>query len=300
MSMRVATFALSGSLMNHALTTQAKLAEKQTQEASGLVSSDYGGLGTDAGKLVDLEVSLSRAQAYADAATQATERVEVMYSATGSIIDALTDARTTLSSASVDTEDLVAVQETAASLLEEVVSLLNTQYEGRYLFAGTDTLEAPVDLSGYTAVDADTADTGYYAGDSTIISVKVDADRTVSYGVTADNEAFEKTIRVLSLIADSDSDTLTDDDLETLSNLLVEAQDEVIAVQSGLSLAAATLENAAAEQEDFVSIAETSIDDLRSADLAEVAVAVAQYETQLEASYAAVGKLSSVSLLDYL
>ncbi len=298
MSMRVATFALSSSLMNHALTTQAKLAEKQTQEASGLVSSDYGGLGTDAGKLVDLEVSLSRAQAYADAATQATKRVEVMYSATGSIVDALIDARTTLSSASVDTEDLVAVQETAASLLEEVVSLLNTQYEGRYLFAGTDTLEAPVDLSGYTAVDADTADTGYYGGDSTIISVKVDADRTVSYGVTADNEAFEKTIRVLSLIADSD--TLTDGDLETLSNLLVEAQDEVIAVQSGLSLAAASLENAAAEQEDFVSIAETSIDDLRSADLAEVAVAVAQYETQLEASYAAVGKLSSVSLLDYL
>ncbi|MEI2384796.1 flagellin [Breoghania sp. JC706] len=299
MVMRVATFALSNSLLNYALTTQAKLAEKQTQEASGLISSDYGGLGTDAGKLVDLEVSLARANSYSSAAEQATNRVEVMYSATGSIVDALTQARTEVSAASVDTSDIDTLQDLAASLLEEVESLLNTQYEGRYLFAGSNTQEAPVDLDSYTGgSDLDTADTSYYTGDDTIITVQVGSDRKVAYGVTADNDAFEQTIRALSYIADADE--LTSDDLTAISEMLVDAQDAVIAIQSGLSLSASALENAQTEQENFIALTETSIDDTRSADLASVAVAVAQYETQLEASYAAVGKLSSLSLLDYL
>ncbi|PTW59327.1 flagellar hook-associated protein 3 FlgL [Breoghania corrubedonensis] len=299
MAMRVATFALSSTLLNYALTTQAKLAEKQTQEASGLISSDYGGLGSDAGKLVDLEVSKARAESYSSAAEQATNRVEVMYSATGSIVDALTQARTEISAASVDTSDIDTLQDLASSMLEEVESLLNTQYEGRYLFAGGNTQETPVDLDSYTGgTDLDTADTSYYTGDDTIISVQVGSERTVSYGVTADNDAFEKTIRALSYIANADS--LNSDDLEAISDMLVDAQDAVIAIQSGLSLSAASLENAQSEQDDLVALTESSVEDIRSADLATVAVEVAQYETQLEASYAAVGKLTSLSLLDYL
>ncbi|MDJ0932523.1 flagellin [Breoghania sp.] len=296
--MRVTTFALSNFLLTYALSTQVKLAEKQTQEASGLLSSTYGGLGSDAGTLVDLEVSLARSESYAYAAEQATNRVEVMYSATGSIVDLLTDMRTEVSAASVDTSDIDTFQDTAASLLEELESLLNTQYEGRYLFAGSNTQEEPVDLDSYTATDLTTADTSYHSGDDTIISVHVSSQRTVSYGVTADNDAFEEAIRVLSYIANADE--LTDDDLETIGDMLVEAQDGVIAIQSGLSLDAGSLENAQTEQEELIALTETSIDDIRSVDLATVAVEIAQYETQLEASYAAVGKLSDFSLLDYL
>ena len=61
--MRVATFPSINQMVDGALQTQATMANLQTQESSGLVSSDYGGLGAQAGQVLNLQVSISQAQA---------------------------------------------------------------------------------------------------------------------------------------------------------------------------------------------------------------------------------------------
>jgi flagellar hook-associated protein 3 FlgL len=297
MAMRVSTFGQSSSLLQQALATQAKLAEKQAQQSSGLISSSYAGLGSDAGQLVNLEVSISRSNSYISASEQAVTRIEMMYSALGSVSDLLTEARAAVS-AVASGDDTDTLQSLAESYLEDIASYMNTRYEGRYLFSGSETEVTPVDLDSYVATDLTTDNTDYYQGDDTIISVKAGSDRTISYGITADTEGLEKAMRALSYLANADP--LVTDELSDISDLLIEAQDAVIALQSGLGFKSSTLENIIASEEDFVASASEMATDLSSVDIAAVAVEAANYETQLEASYAALGKLSDLNLLDYL
>lgn len=294
---RVATFAHSSKLLSLAMQTQSRLAEKQVQEASGLISSTYGGLGADAGSVVNLEVSLTRAQSYLSSAQTALSRVEMMYSAVGGISDILTSIRSSVNG--VITEDQLSdLQALAASYLEDISSLLNTRYEGRYLFGGGMTSSAPVDTGSYVVTDLDTADTSYYSGDSVIQSVRISADRELSYGVTGDNAAFEETLRVLSYLANAAD--LTVADLPEISEALVSAQDKVIAVQSTLSIKAASLETAITREEDYITAISETINSKKSVDVVALAAEIATMETQLQASYSIIGKLSNFSLLDYL
>lgn len=298
MVMRVATFALSDSMIAAALRTQAKVAEYQVQSASGEISSDFGGLGADAKKVVDLQVSIAQSKAYADAATSADDRVQVMYSATGSIVDLLTSYKSTLTGALSTSSDTDTLVESAQSLMEEVASALNTQYGGRYLFGGSRTETAPVDLSSYPDSAATGSDTSYYQGNDDIASVRVSGSQTVAYGVTADADGFEQALRSLSMIANAtsiDSDTISD-----ALDLATSALDAVTGTRATLSLKASQLENATSNQQDYQDYASSLSSTLTDVDVAAVTAKISTYQTQLEASYSALSKILGLRLGDYL
>lgn len=297
MVMRVATFSQTSTILQSALQTQARLAQNQEQQASGILSGDYAGLGQSAVTLVDLEVSVSRSQAAVDAAGDTLTRVETTYSVLGGISDILTSMRSNVTAVLTE-EDIAGLQTVAASYLEDVASLLNTQLAGRYLFAGSSTQDAPVDLQTYEAATLTDVDTGYYTGDDYTQSVRLGTDRTIEYGVTADEDAIEAALRAISYAASADP--LSMDDVATLSDLLVSAQDGIIALQSMSSTTAASLESFITSEESFIASAEEMITEVSSADIAELIVEASSYEVQLEASYAALGSLSDLSVLDYL
>lgn len=300
-AMRVATFAQSNKMIADALRVQSVMAEKQTQESSGLISTDYGGYGSDAQHVVNLQVSVTRAQSYIDAATLADSKVQVMYSAVGSMTDILTQLRSQLSAASTGSStETNSVISSAQQMLEEMGSLMNTQYDGQYVFGGGKTDIAPVDLSSFSsgARSLTTADTSYYGGDDEIASVRVAADQTVSYGVTADNSAFEEVMRVLKFVANSTS--LSSSDISSALDLAGTALDDTAAVQAKLSNAASSIETASARQTDYKSYTETLSSDLTSVDVAAITAQLSTYESQLTASYSALGKILSMNLASYL
>jgi len=301
MGMRVATFANSERMLNASLATQARLADLQMQQASGSLSTDYGGLGSNTRPLLDLEATLKTSRAYADAAKGAGGRVEVMYSALSSVTDLLTDFRAqlvSLMSSDSTTASRAALTSAAEGFMAELASLLNTSYEGRYLFGGNSTLQVPVDLSSY-APDAGSASTSYYQGDDAVASVKISRDQTVSYGITASESAFEQAFRALGSIANA-GDAPSDELLQSSYDLIVSSLDATIALQSKLSITAGTLERGEERQADYQSMLEGAISDLRDADVTAIAVRIANYQTQLQASYSAIAKLQSLSLVDYL
>jgi flagellar hook-associated protein 3 FlgL len=304
MTMRVATFAMTDRLLDTALRTQAKTAELQIQQASGLISDDYGGLGGYAKDVVSLETSITRAQAYIDSATSARNRIEIMYSACGSMVDLLSTMRSQLTSAMGSLEnDVTSLQSAAAEILEEFSSLLNTQYEGRYLFAGGQTDSPAVDTSDATyaaASSPSSVDTSYYLGDSDIASVRTSSDQIIQYGVTADNSAFEKSLRALNLLKNMSVDPVDSAVLEEAQALIVDGLDGVLAVQTGLSLDEAAMERAIDTQEDYVAYGSSRVSDLRDVDVAAVAASLATYEAQLQASYSALGRIQKLSLLNYI
>jgi flagellar hook-associated protein 3 FlgL len=289
--MRVATFAASDRLLQAALKVQAKQAEATLQQASGQISDNYGGLGNKAGSVVSLQSSVSMSKSYAEAANTASTRVEAMYDAVDNIIDQITSMKATLSSFSATSSGTDELQVTAEEMLESLASLMNTQLGGRYLFAGSAVDRPPVDLDSLaSATSPSSSDTGYYQGDDAVTSVKVSSEQTVSYGVTADNENFEKALRALSLVASGATD----------SDALDEAISGLATVQTRLSLNASALKTAISDQENYQDFAGDLATSLSGVDVAVVAARMSAYETQLQAAYAAIGNIASLKLSSYL
>ena len=301
MMMRIATFALSDQMVAGALRTQATMANLQVQESSGLKSETFAGYGSDTQHVVNLQVSVARAQSHIDAATLADSKVQVMYSAVGSMTDIITQLRTQLSAATTggSTETSSAIS-SAQQLLTQMGSLLNTQYDGKYLFGGARDSTAPVDLTSFASGTGSTttADTSYYKGDGEIASVRVADDQTVSYGVTADNSAFEQVMRTLKFVANSSS--LSSSDITRALDLASNALSATTAVQAKLSSAATQIESASALQSDYRSFAQTLSSDLTGVDVAAVTAQLSTYQTQLTASYSAIAKIQGLNLASYL
>ena len=301
MVMRIATFALSDQMIANALRTQAIMANEQVQESTGLKSEDFAGYGSDTQHVINLQVSVSRAQSYIDAGKLADSKIQVMYSAVGSMTDIITQLRSQLSAASTgsSTEASSAIS-TAQQMLQQMGSLLNTQYDGQYVFSGARTTTAPADLSSFATGTGSTttADTSYYKGDSEIASVRVADDQTVSYGVTADNSAFEQVMRVLKFVANSSS--LSSTDITQALDLASTALDATSTVQAKLSSSASQIESAGTRQTDYQSFAQTLGSDLTSVDVAAVTAQLSTYQSQLTASYSAIAKIQSLNLASYL
>ena len=300
-AMRIATFAQSNKMISDAMRVETVMANKQIQESTGVISTDFGGYGSDAQHVVNLQVSVTRAQSYIDAATLADSKVQVMYSAVGSMTDILTQLRSQLSAASTGSStESNSVITTAQQMLEEMGSLMNTQYDGQYVFAGGKTDTAPVDLTSFSSGSGSltTTDTSYYKGDGEIASVRVASDETVSYGVTADNSAFEEVMRVLKFVANSTS--LSSSDISSALDLAGTALDDTAAVQARLSNNAASIETASSRQTDYKSYAETLSNDLTGVDVAAITAQLSTYQAQLTASYSALAKILSLNLASYL
>jgi flagellar hook-associated protein 3 FlgL len=170
-------------MINGALRTEATMANLQIQEASGVQSEFLAGYGADTQQVVNLQVSVTRAQSYIDAATSADGKIEAMSSTMTTILNSLADLRSQLSAATITSATGTASAiSTAQQMLEDIKGQLNAQYNGQFMFSGARTSTAPVDLStfGTGAGSLTTADTSYYQGDDGIASVRVSADQVVS------------------------------------------------------------------------------------------------------------------------
>lgn len=301
MVMRVATFAMTDMMVTNAMRTEATMANMQVQEASGLSSGYEAGYGANTEHVVNLQVSVTRAQSYIDAATIADSKAQVMYSTVGQITELVTNLKTDLSAASTSSSTAIGSAITSAQqMLQELGGLLNTQYDGQYVFSGAKTSTAPVDLSSFASGTGSlsTADTSYYQGDSNIASVRVANDQSVSYGLNADNSAFEQVMRVLKFVANSS--TLSATDITSALTAADSALDAVSTVQAKLSNADSQIKSAITLQGDYQSYAQTLGTDLTSVDVAAVTAQLSTYQAQLTASYSALGKIQSLNLANYL
>jgi len=301
MTARVSTFGINQQMLAASLRTQARMAEMQLQEASGLVSTDYGGLGTEARPLISLELEKTRADRYQAAAETASARNELVYSALGDMADILTSFRsqlTALMSTDVTETAKAALVSSAAGWLEEFAARLNSTYNGQYLFGGPDTVSDPVDVEALSFA-LDSENTAYYQGGGSLYAAQIGEGEVLSYGINADASAFEQALRALGSVASAESD-LSDIDVADVLDLVISAVDAIGGLQGATSVAATRLERASASQAELSAALETEIADINGVDVTAVTASLTAYETQLQASYAALAKVQSLSLLDYL
>lgn len=295
--MRISTAGMNNQLIGQALKVQSSYAESLTQQSSGLKSASLSGLSGNAGAAAGLTADITRSEKLEALATSATSELEIAYSAVGGIVDSVESMLTSISAAisgSADDTTLATLQLSAADAFTDVVTQLNTKYANTYVFGGGATSTAPVDASAYDSADA----TAYYQGSDTLRSVMLEGGASLSFGVTADADGFSDTLKALDLIANtSPLDTAT---MQEALDLLNGAVSDLGTIQERLSSQTDKLGAVVDAQTDFQLYAGEMRDSLTTVDVATASAETAQRQVLLEASFAALSSLKSVSVLDYL
>ncbi len=301
---RISTFANNTALMAQALKVQSQLAEKQMESASGDKSQDYKGVASTASQIVSLESSLNRSMTYVDNGELVIGRIEIMQSSITALTDLASNFKSDLTTAlGGDNAQSTGINTIASSNLEEAAATINLQVGGRYLFAGSITDQQPVNVDNppyAPIISPSTADDSYYSGNEDVASVLLNDNLDIEYGVAGSESGFEKLLRAMNIAANASEDPMDQAAFEEAFELVNEAIDELLIIQTELSVAYNTAERAVDEQVDYQLYAGNWLDDAKSADVGQTTLELSQLEAQLEASYSATTKLINLSLTDYI
>ena len=312
MADRISSFAQTSTLINNNLRVQANYAEKQVQISTGVISNTFQGISDDTNEILSLESDYNRLMNQSANAQQALDRNETAFSAIGNIIEVgqsiLTSINGVISSTGSSTAQ---IQEAVANVLNLTAGALNSQVGGRYIFSGSATDTAPVNINdpawgGATLIPPvapatdptlPPANTSYYQGNSDDLSVEASNALVVNYGIQANEESLEKVMRAYDLILTTPDDQ---DTLELAYDLLLEGLDEVAELQAIIAQDSRIISQAIDANLDEMNLIDNLLSDLKDIDLAEVTTRIAELQAQLEASYSITTNLLRLNLADFI
>lgn len=120
------------------VNTRKQLEDLQQQLASGKKSTSYAGMGPDRGFAIGLRAQLNAFASYGDSMANTNLRLNLANSVLGRMVDIGKETRTAALNAPVvlDNGGQTTAQHTSRASLAEMLQLLNTQSDNRYLFSG--------------------------------------------------------------------------------------------------------------------------------------------------------------------
>jgi flagellar hook-associated protein 3 FlgL len=279
---------------------------RQVQLASGKVSDRYSGVGVRTEQLLSAEGVVNRATAYEKATGVAASRLEVQAAGLDAIADSLARLRSRFVTAlSTGSADLVFVE--LATEAQRILSALNTETGGVYVFGGTDGAAPPVDARGIDDLAA-AADTDDLFTAAARTRLPVEEGTTVDGGATA-NEIAGGILARLKELADAPGT------LGPFTGQLTAAQAAFLVgkVAEFDALSAALIDhqgaNGVAQRQVAAAVernvqrrnlAEIVASEIEDVDLAEVVARLNQDRLAIEAAAQALAQSRDLSLLNFL
>ncbi len=143
---------------------------------------------------------------------------------------------------------------------------------------------------------------GFYEGNSTKLSVRIDPNATVDYGVTADEPGFEKLFRALYMVRNANvtSGNIDTATLESALGLAIEAIEEIPDIGSWIGSDRLALEQMMTRHQDFIVFTGEAINKIETVDVAAAVARMSIDQVLLEASYMLTARLSQLSLANFL
>ncbi len=272
----------------------------QIQISSGLKSQNYSGISDVSGRLVNFEGANARLNQYLDDITVTRNRLSLAETQVDSIRDMANQFRNDLLNAlNAENDQFQPTAEIAKQFMDQMESLLNVKDGDQYIFSGSRSDVAPVNLKAFsTPIDVNTSNTEYYQGDDYEAFSRVGEGRTVTYGTTANDPTFEKLIRAMRNVFNNPNDNgkLRD------SLALVEevAQKDIPAMISGIGVKVAQMDRIQDIHEQNILILTNTISEMKDTNIIDASAKVSQENNILQASFLALSKISSISLANYL
>jgi flagellar hook-associated protein 3 FlgL len=303
--MRVTTSMIAGNLIARLAQTTERIYQLQGQIASGkrvLRPSDDP---TAAARARSLHSDLAQIGRYADNVSYATNLLQDLDGTLSAIANVVRDARDIAVQAANPTltqNQPVALAAQVDQLIGRLVSLGNTQRDGRYIFAGHRTLTQPFAASGSPPPPVD------YSGDSGQMQIEVAQGETVVANITGDtlfnaggaaNPALDDLFTTLThlrdeiLAGDANAVSARLADLDAHLSRVLELRAEVGGRVNRLQLSADRLDNMRISLSEMASKAE-------DADLARAVVDLQTQQNIYQATAASAAQIGQLTLLDFL
>lgn len=178
-------------------------------------------------------------------------------------------------------------------LREDLVSLANSQHQGRGLFSGFSAGDAVQKVGGVWTYTGDAGQINRRVGENEVVTINVTAD--VAFGFSAGNDVFS--------VLDDLETALRADDTAGIETALGNVDDGLQTVLGGLGILGARanqIETAIARNADDKITLTQQLSSLEDVDIAEAVMDLELQKTAYEAALAAFAQSSQTSLVDFL
>jgi flagellar hook-associated protein 3 FlgL len=291
--MRVTAFTIFNQItraFHENMRTMAKFSERLTTgKKINRPSEDA----TNMMEIMDYRVNIKELEQYKRNINDAKAHLGFAETALSSVINILTRARELAIEASTGTlnpDNRVAIAQEVANLRDELLSLANSKFRNRYIFAGFKT-------------DTEAFDPSFnYQGDSGEINVIVDRGATIAVNIPG-NIAFSYGGVTFMETLDDLVNALNNNDVTAIGNAITaieNALDQVINVQTDVGARLKYLDDLELALEDRDITLRTFLSESEDADIAETVSELAKAEIALQSLRQSSAQILSQSLLDFL
>lgn len=314
--------------------SQMRMNTLQIQASSGRAGENYADISDRSNQALRLENSFMRVKRFQDNITLAVQKLDDMEASISSIQDMASQLRTLLTGALNETgAETMSLSPQVLDMITALQNTLNKQTDGKYLFAGSMTNVRPVDTSrwgaplpvptNFNAPAAYTVPTlpatpaqfpvtigatatseyfGYYTANTQRPSVRADDNMTQTYGVTAADPAFAELFYAMRLAATASGAPQAEqrDRLQGALTLLDGLVGDLADMRANIGSQAKLLEDTSLAHGAYLNKIEGLVNDLQAVDIPQTMAKLSAEQTQLQASFITISKISEVSLVNYL
>jgi flagellar hook-associated protein 3 FlgL len=240
-------------------------------------------------QVLDIKSSLAIIEQMGRNITMGTSWLTAAESALSSVQDLISESKALcvqMATATTGTEERAAAANTVQNTLEEIISLANTEVNGRYIFAGSETDSSPFD------------EDGTYSGNNDPFKIKIGRDTTVAVG--CDGEAvfgtiFE-TLNDLKSALESDNISGIEVAMDDLDSHFERISSQISDIGSKIT----RMEIKERIYEDSELYNTERLSQIEDADITEAIIDLESKELAYQACLASSSKVMELSLLDYL
>lgn len=297
---RISTFAVHQGTLRDVNSTQANLFGLQKQLSSGFRAERFKELPGQVEQFTQLEAKIRKTDGYIRNNEVILSRLNTTQVTLDKIIEIADDM-----------EDLMVLRRSANSqninfaqqmnnLRQSAAKMLNSTFEGRYIFAGTATNRAPVmDEPFPDPVEAGVPDDNYYQGSKENVFVRAQDNFEIEYNVRADNSGFQKMFAAieLSLQAHANND---DTEVSQALDLIQQGMSEIIGDQTKVNANIVALENINERHTELKLYWQGVTESIINTDIVSVSTQVAVDQAVLQATFQSFATVNRLRLVDFL
>ena len=290
--MRITQTMIYRNLLHGAGSLRENIEAANRQISSGKKLNSLADSPSGSAELVDLRAELAGIDQYRENAGSGgffISLAESVLSSAYNIVTAIYTRGSAGASSLYNADTRAELAKEVRSLRDELLSLANTEAQGRHVFAGSQVTTAPFTLSG---------DTVTYQGDLVQNGIDVADGLQVQQNVagsTVFSKAFS-TVEQLLTALESGNQAASQAALSQFS----EALGDISKARAELGVSLATIQNAGTEQDARELAIQERQGKIQDADLAEAITRLKANETTLEATFTASTVAGQRTLFDYL
>jgi flagellar hook-associated protein 3 FlgL len=306
---RIATNSQSQLMLSQIQQAELALNKTQTQVTSGMVSTNYAGIGDKTAMLEATRSAANRANAYQSATSLAINQADLQDSQMSSLSDLANQLRQAITTAAGD-NDGSTLMTTAQGIFDQVSQILNSKdANGNYLYGGDKNGQPPLTATSLSDLTSMASASDAFQNGTIPNSVMVGDGQSVKVGMLASNIG-TGLIQTLKDLADFNagpngnfSTGLTGAQSSFLSGEITTATTAASQVNNAAAANGniySQLQDASTNQKTMSTLFKGFVSNIEEVDMPTAITQLNQNQVALQAALQVTAQLNQVSLLNYI